>query len=123
MIFFTSIFCKKSFWWLLLVGLNLALGQMPFDLPIWSFLSLIVLGILWVKCNPSEYEAVVWGLGLGCGYFGLTFLWIVEPFLVNASKTGWMAPFALIGLVLGNIFFNYKENVGRYIPNKLYEIY
>lgn len=30
---------------------------------------------------------------------------------------------ALIGLVLGNIFFNYKENVGRYIPNKLYEIY
>tara|TARA_B100000963_G_scaffold359788_1_gene388190 strand:- start:3394 stop:3951 length:558 start_codon:yes stop_codon:yes gene_type:complete len=28
----------------------------------------------------------------------------------------------IIGLILGNTFFNYKERIGRYIPNKLYEI-
>ena len=28
---------------------------------------------------------------------------------------------ALIGLVLGNLFFNYKENIARYIPTNLYE--
>lgn len=27
---------------------------------------------------------------------------------------------ALIGLILGNLFFNYKDKISRYIPNKLY---
>ena len=28
---------------------------------------------------------------------------------------------ALIGLILGNLFFNYKEYIGTFIPSKLYE--
>ena len=116
----TKIICKKSFWWLLLIGINLALGQMPFDLPIWSFFSLVLLGFIWVKYNPTEYESIFWGLGLGFGYFGLTFFWIVEPFLVTFSKTGWMAPFAVIGLVSFlsvllaiNFFFAAKLGKGK----------
>ena len=82
------------------VGLNLALGQMPFDLPFWSFSTILILGFIWEKYKPSESEALIWGLGLGFGYFGLTFFWIVEPFLIKPSQTGWMAPFAVVGLVI-----------------------
>jgi len=71
--FITRVIAKKSFWWLLFVGLNLALGQMPFDLPFWSFSTLYLLGFIWEKYKPSESEALIWGLGLGFGYFGLTF--------------------------------------------------
>ena len=116
----TKIIFNKSFWWLFLIGLNLALGQMPFDFPFWSFCSLIVLGTAWVKYRPSAYEALIWGLGLGYGYFGLTFFWLVEPFLVKASETGWMAPFAVIGLVSFlsiilsmNFFFAAKFSTGK----------
>ena len=98
--FITRVITKKSFWWLSLVGLNLALGQMPFDLPFWSFSSLLVLGLIWEKYKPSKSEALIWGLGLGFGYFGLTFFWIVEPFLIKPNQTGWLAPFAVVGLVI-----------------------
>jgi len=98
--FIARVIAKKSFWWLLFVGLNLALGQMPFDLPFWSFSTLLILGFVWEKYKPSESEAFFWGLGLGFGYFGLTFFWIVEPFLIKPSQTGWMAPFAVVGLVI-----------------------
>ena len=98
--FVTGIFYKKSFWFLFLLGLNLATGQMPFDLPFSAFVSLIVLGAAWVKYEPLGLDAFIWGLGFGFGYFGLTFFWIVEPFLIEPSKTGWLAPFALIGLIV-----------------------
>ena len=97
--FITRVIYKKSFWWLIFIGLNLALGQMPFDFPFWAFFMLVMLGVIWEKYDPSESEAFVWGLGLGLGYFGLTFFWIAEPFLVMTSETGWMAPFAVIILV------------------------
>ncbi|NNF90266.1 MAG: apolipoprotein N-acyltransferase [Boseongicola sp.] len=32
----------------------------------------------------------------GVGYFAVALHWIVEPFLVDAARHGWMAPFALI---------------------------
>jgi apolipoprotein N-acyltransferase len=32
----------------------------------------------------------------GAGYFALTLHWIVEPFIVDAARHGWMAPFALV---------------------------
>ena len=118
--FITRIIYKKSFWWSLFIGLNLGLGHMPFDFPFWSFSSLVVLGIIWEKYDPSDREALVWGLGLGFGYFGLTFFWIVEPFLVTSSKTGWMAPFAVTGLVTFlsvilsiNFFFAAKFGKGK----------
>ena len=118
--FVACIFYNKSFWGLFFIGLNFALGQMPFDFPFWSFSSLILLGVIWEKYKPSEYEAFIWGLGLGFGYFGLSFFWIVEPFLVEANETGWMAPFAIIGLVTLlsvilaiNLFFSAKFGKGK----------
>ncbi len=95
----TRVFVNKSFWFLFFLGLNLAMGQMPVDLPYLAYCSLVALGFFWIKYQPMSFEAFVWGLGLGIGYFGLTFLWIVEPFLVESEKTGWLAPLALLSLV------------------------
>ncbi|MEM8629990.1 MAG: apolipoprotein N-acyltransferase [Pseudomonadota bacterium] len=37
----------------------------------------------------------------GVGYFALTLFWIVEPFMVDIARHGWMAPFALFFLATG----------------------
>jgi apolipoprotein N-acyltransferase len=41
----------------------------------------------------------------GTVHFAVALHWIVEPFLVDAAKTGWMAPFALIFLAGGLALF------------------
>jgi apolipoprotein N-acyltransferase len=41
----------------------------------------------------------------GAGYFALTLHWIVEPFMVDAARHGWMAPFALVFFAGGLALF------------------
>lgn len=41
----------------------------------------------------------------GAGHFAAALFWIVEPFLVDAPRHGWMAPFALILIALGMALF------------------
>jgi apolipoprotein N-acyltransferase len=41
----------------------------------------------------------------GTGYFAVTLFWIVEPFLVEPERHGWMAPFALVLMVGGMALF------------------
>ncbi len=43
--------------------------------------------------------------GAGAGYFAGSLFWIVEPFLVDAARHGWMAPFALAGMAGGLALF------------------
>lgn len=45
------------------------------------------------------------GWGFGTGYFAAALLWIVEPFLVDVARHGWMAPFALVFLSGGLALF------------------
>ncbi len=45
------------------------------------------------------------GWAVGTGYFLVALNWIVEPFLVDVARHGWMAPFALIGLAGGLALF------------------
>jgi apolipoprotein N-acyltransferase len=42
---------------------------------------------------------------MGAGYFALSLSWIIEPFLVDIARHGWMAPFALFGLAGGLALF------------------
>jgi len=82
-------------------GLVLALGQAPYNFPYPALIALPVL--LWQLRKACCWKGgfmVGWGAGLG--YFGLTLSWIVEPFLVDAERYGWMAPFAL-GLMAAGI--------------------
>lgn len=83
-----------------LMGAFLALGQAPFSLvPI----ALIGLGVGFslgaVTRNPRHAFLTGWAFSIG--YFGVALHWIVEPFLVDIGRHGWMAPFALILLAAG----------------------
>ena len=41
----------------------------------------------------------------GAGYFAAAMFWIVEPFLIDVQRHGWMAPFALMFLSFGMALF------------------
>ncbi len=95
-------------WWLLLggvgAGLVAALGHAPFSL--WS-LGLIGLmaGFLLIRRAGSPWRAGLVGWGLGIGYFAGTLNWLTSPFLVDAARYGWMAPFALLLMAAGLALF------------------
>lgn len=85
-------------------GAVAALGQAPFGLYPLTILGLglgfaLVLG----ASDPRRAASLAWALGTG--YFALTFNWIVEPFLVDVVRHGWMAPFALVFLAGGLALF------------------
>lgn len=85
-------------------GVIAATGQAPFDL--W-FLSLIGLGLglLRVSLAGTARQGFWRGWAFGFGYFALALSWIIEPFLVDLARHGWMAPFALIGMAGGMALF------------------
>ena len=88
----------------IVAGLALALGQAPYNFPYLAILALpALLWLLQKTCCWKGGFMVGWGAGLG--YFGLTLSWIVEPFLVDAERYGWMAPFALALMAAGIALF------------------
>jgi apolipoprotein N-acyltransferase len=86
-----------------LLGLTFALGQPPVDA--WPVALAALAAMLWLaQSSPREAQGLM-GWLFGLGYFGLSLNWIVEPFFVDAQATGWMAPFALIGMAGGLALF------------------
>lgn len=85
-------------------GLITATGQAPLDLYPLSVAGL--LGALILLGGGQSARAAGWtGWFFGLGYFALALSWIVEPFLVDIARYGWMAPFALIGMSGGMALF------------------
>ena len=86
------------------LGVLSGLGQAP-----WGFwwLTLAALAVLAILFDTSrDWRQGAWiGWAAGVGYFGLVLSWIVEPFLVDVARHGWMAPFALIGIAGGMALF------------------
>lgn len=82
------------------LGALAATGQAPFDL--WP-LTLIALAVLFgaLRATPGPRAALWLGLAAGTGYFALALSWIVEPFLIDAARYAWMAPFALVFMAAG----------------------
>ncbi|RBI70539.1 apolipoprotein N-acyltransferase [Roseovarius sp. TE539] len=82
------------------LGAVSALGQAPVDL--WP-LTLIALGGLFALFRKAARmkSAALIGFAAGTGYFLLALSWIVEPFLVDVARHGWMAPFALAFMAAG----------------------
>ncbi|MGB1034631.1 MAG: apolipoprotein N-acyltransferase, partial [Primorskyibacter sp.] len=98
----------------LALGAVTALGMPPWDL--WWLALPALMGGVWVWHMAVTYAvgpgavgpgraAAVAGWAYGLGYFGLSLSWIVEPFLVDIGRHGWMAPFALMFLAGGLALF------------------
>lgn len=82
------------------VGALGALGQAPVGF--WPA-TVVALALVWGlgRAAPDWRAAGLTGIAAGTGYFLAALFWIVEPFMVDAARDGWMAPFALVFLALG----------------------
>lgn len=82
----------------------MGLAQAPWSLPFTFLISVPLL--FWLHSGAiSQKRGALIGWLAGVGYFGLTLSWIVEPFLVDIDRYGWMAPFALIFMAGGLALF------------------
>ena len=100
----TELSARRTFAVLFLLGCLAGLGQVPFSLPP---VALFALGnAAWLlRRAPSGRRALWQGFAVGTGYFAVTLHWIVEPFLVDVARHGWMAPFALLFIATGFALF------------------
>lgn len=68
--------------------------------PVWIAFACAVLMV------PRARGSAGWfGWLMGLGYFAVTLRWIVEPFLVDLARHGWMAPFAIVLMAGGLALF------------------
>lgn len=82
------------------LGVAAALGQAPWGL--WPLTLVALAGLIWLLDRDAHWRGAFWtGLLAGSGYFGLALSWIVEPFLIDIARYGWMAPFAVVFLSVG----------------------
>lgn len=86
------------------LGGEAALGQAPFSIPALSLIG-FALAFAFFPAMKTARAAAVAGLCFGFGYFAVALHWIVQPFLVDSARHGWMAPFALILMALGLALF------------------
>jgi apolipoprotein N-acyltransferase len=82
------------------LGAVAALGHAPWGL--WGATLAALAGLIWLLGQvPDRRGAFLTGCLAGAGYFGLALSWIVEPFLIDIARHGWMAPFAVVLLAFG----------------------
>mgnify|MGYP000143655092 FL=1 len=87
-----------------LAGLAGAAGHVPVALPVLALPGLAL--TIWLVATAPDARAALWrGWAAGCAYFAGTLFWIVEPFMVDVARHGWMAPFALVGMAGGMAMF------------------
>ena len=94
-------------------GALAALGQAPFSVEALAVAGLFA-GLALFLAAPTARAAAVAGWTFGTGYFALALFWIVEPFLVDVARHGWMAPFALVLMAGGlALFWGAAFGLGR----------
>lgn len=110
-------------WWPLLIcaaaGAAAALGQAPWGL--W-YLALPAFGAgLWAVCHArTAWQAFGRAWTFGAAHFAVALHWITEPFFVEPEVTGWLAPFALVGLAGGlALFWGAAGGLGRIFGHRL----
>ena len=82
-------------------GAVAALGHAPFGL--WPLAILAFAFVIYAVAHAARPALIGWAGALG--YFAVALHWIVEPFLVDAARHGWMAPFALVLMAGGLALF------------------
>ena len=86
------------------IGAVSAFGQAPYDLPL-LMLAGMAAAVWLYNQSTNERGAALVGWAFGTGYFMHALQWIVSPFMVDAARHGWMAPFALVLLSAGLAIF------------------
>jgi apolipoprotein N-acyltransferase len=84
----------------LAAGAVTALGQAPLSLEALGVAGLFG-GIALFLASGTWRTAFAAGWAFGTGHFAVALFWIVEPFLVDVARHGWMAPFALVFMAGG----------------------
>lgn len=94
----------------------MGLGHVPVSWPLVTLLALPLL--FWLLGGASGWRAgFLIGWLAGAGHFAVTMFWIVEPFLVDPTLHGWMAPFALPAMALGlGLFWGVAFALARAFP-------
>ncbi|MEM9901463.1 MAG: apolipoprotein N-acyltransferase [Pseudomonadota bacterium] len=86
------------------LGALAALGQAPVS---WPWLAMLAFAVAFGLFSMQlGWRRAAWrGWAMGTGYFAVALFWIVEPFLVDPLRHGWMAPFALVFMAGGLALF------------------
>ncbi|MEM9344440.1 MAG: apolipoprotein N-acyltransferase [Pseudomonadota bacterium] len=102
-------------WYLVPVGVTAGAGQVPFGFELLGGFGFFL--ACWLMMHATTVRRAFWsGWAFGLGYFGLTLHWIVEPFLVDIARHGWMAPFALFFTATGfALFWGVAAGAARWI--------
>ncbi|WP_282170743.1 apolipoprotein N-acyltransferase [Ruegeria atlantica] len=87
-----------------LLGAIAAFGLAPFGIWAATVIALILLSPLFLT-TETRTRAAWLGWAFATGYFAHALSWIVEPFLVDVQRHGWMAPFALTFMAGGLALF------------------
>ena len=87
-----------------LLGAIAALGQAPQDAWPLSILALTAAFGLSASAESHRQNMALWFF-VGVGYFAVSLRWIIEPFLVDIARHGWMAPFAIVFMAAGFALF------------------
>ena len=86
------------------LGAIAALGQAPWGL--WWLALPAFFSVFGAFSKAQDWKRAAWtGWSVGLGYFAVALFWIVEPFLVDIARHGWMAPFALLFMAGGFALF------------------
>ncbi len=91
--------------WAIASGAAAALGHAPFGLLPVSLLGFAVLIWTVARADQTRWTSARLGWLGGTVYFAVSLHWIVEPFLVDIARHGWMAPFALVFMAGGLALF------------------
>jgi len=89
---------------LLAVGAVAGLGQVPVSLPVFTLIALFVMFGL-MRATASARAGFRMGWLFATGYFLATLFWIMDPFLVEADRLGWLGPFAVLAMAGGLALF------------------
>lgn len=88
----------------LISGVVAALGQAPVGA--WP-LTILALALVYGLFQTSQgwRRAAFLGWAFGVGYFAIALSWMIEPFLVDVARYGWMVPFVIILVSTGFALF------------------
>lgn len=87
-----------------LLGAGVAAGQAPWNL--WPVALVALVALAAIIAGEVRVSRRLWlGWIGGAGYFAAALFWIVEPFLIDIGRHGWMAPFALAFMAFGMALF------------------